>query len=92
MAGSTALLFAHGWAHHRNLKTRRPALRAGSWPVFGLVGAAGLLLGLDVLFYVAIGMALAAAFLNAAFNFCLGCEMYLLFTRIGVGRKPLTQS
>ena len=24
MAGSTALLFAHGWAHHRNLKTRRP--------------------------------------------------------------------
>ena len=60
--------------------------------VFGLVGAAGLLLGLDVLFYVAIGMALAAAFLNAAFNFCLGCEMYLLFTRIGVGRKPLTQS
>lgn len=60
--------------------------------VFGLVGAAGLLLGLDVLFYVAIGMALAAAFLNAAFNFCLGCEMYLLLTRIGVGRKPLTQS
>lgn len=60
--------------------------------VFGLAGAAGLLLGLDVLFYAAIAMALAAAFLNAAFNFCLGCEMYLLFKRIGVGRKPLTQS
>jgi hypothetical protein len=30
---------------------------------------------------VAIGLALAAAFLNAAFGFCLGCEMYLLIRR-----------
>ena len=28
--------------------------------------------------YVAAALALAAAFLNAAFGFCLGCEMYLL--------------
>jgi hypothetical protein len=27
-------------------------------------------------------MALAAAFLNAVFGFCLGCEMYLLGRRI----------
>ena len=27
-------------------------------------------------------LALAAAFLNAAFGFCLGCEMYLLVRRI----------
>lgn len=60
--------------------------------VFGLAAAAGLLLSVDVLFYVAAGMALAAAFLNAAFDFCLGCEMYLLFKRIGVGNKPLTES
>ena len=26
-------------------------------------------------------VALAAAFLNAAFNYCLGCEMYLLIVR-----------
>lgn len=31
---------------------------------------------------VAAGIALAAAFLNAAFGFCLGCEMYLLVSRL----------
>lgn len=31
---------------------------------------------------VAVGFALGAAFLNAAFNICLGCEMYLLGKRI----------
>ncbi len=31
---------------------------------------------------VAAGIALAAAFLNAAFGFCLGCEMYLLVRRL----------
>jgi hypothetical protein len=32
-------------------------------------------------FTVATGFALAAAFLNAVFNYCLGCEMYLLIAR-----------
>lgn len=31
---------------------------------------------------VAAGVALVAAFLNAAFGFCLGCEMYLLVRRL----------
>jgi hypothetical protein len=31
---------------------------------------------------VATAFALAAAFLNAAFGFCLGCETYLLIQRI----------
>ncbi len=31
---------------------------------------------------IAIGFALAAALLNAVFNYCLGCEMYLLAARI----------
>ncbi|CAN2171575.1 Domain of unknown function DUF4395 [Candidatus Nanopelagicaceae bacterium] len=48
---------------------------------FALVGSIGALTGVDVLFTVATGFALAAAFLNAAFNYCLGCEMYLLITR-----------
>lgn len=30
---------------------------------------------------LATGVALAAAFLNAAFGYCLGCEMYLLIRR-----------
>lgn len=49
---------------------------------FAVVGLLGLLTGTDVVFYVATGMALAAAFLNAAFNFCLGCEMYLVGQRL----------
>ncbi|HSN06749.1 MAG TPA: DUF4395 domain-containing protein, partial [Candidatus Angelobacter sp.] len=53
---------------------------------FALVGLLGLVSGAAVVAYVAIGLALAAAFLNAAFDFCLGCEMYLLGRRLLAGR------
>ncbi|MFP5335842.1 MAG: DUF4395 domain-containing protein [Actinomycetes bacterium] len=49
--------------------------------VFALVGLVGALTGASVLFAVAVAAALVAAFLNAAFAFCLGCEMYLLLKR-----------
>ena len=49
--------------------------------IFALVGSIGALAGADIVFTVATGFALAAAFLTAAFNYCLGCEMYLLITR-----------
>ena len=49
--------------------------------LFALVGLIGAIAGSSVVFTVAVGFALAAAFLNAAFNFCLGCEMYLLGLR-----------
>lgn len=49
--------------------------------LFALVGLVGLLTGATALAYVAVAFALGAAFLNAAFNFCLGCEMYLLGRR-----------
>ena len=49
--------------------------------VFALVGSIGAFAGAEIVFTVATGFALAAAFLNAAFNYCLGCEMYLLITR-----------
>ena len=42
---------------------------------------AGALFGIDALVVAAVSMALGAAFLNAAFNFCLGCEIYLLLLR-----------
>jgi len=48
---------------------------------FALVAAIGAFSGASTLFTVAVGFALAAAFLNAAFNYCLGCEMYLLIVR-----------
>ena len=53
--------------------------------IFALVAIAGSITGISGLFLVALSFALAAAFLNAAFNFCLGCEMYLLLLR---ARKP----
>jgi hypothetical protein len=50
--------------------------------VFAVVGTIGFATGLTWLGLVATGMALAAAFLNAAFGFCLGCEIYLLARRV----------
>ena len=50
---------------------------------FALVGLFGAVAA-PVLFHVAVSFALAAAFLNAAFDFCLGCQIYLLFARLRV--------
>lgn len=50
--------------------------------IFALVATAGLVSHISVLFTIAAGAALAAAFLNAAFNYCLGCEVYLLLLRL----------
>ena len=49
--------------------------------LFALTAAAGSFAGLDLVFTIAVAFALGAAFLNAAFNFCLGCEIYLLLLR-----------
>lgn len=40
------------------------------------------LAGVEVVATIAIAFALAAAFLNAAFDFCLGCEVYLMGRRL----------
>ncbi len=48
---------------------------------FAVVGTLGFVAGWTVVGLVATALALAAAFLNAAFGFCLGCEMYLLYRR-----------
>jgi hypothetical protein len=50
--------------------------------IFALVGLLGAAIGSVPVFSVAVGFALAAAFLNSVFNYCLGCEMYLLVLRI----------
>jgi len=49
--------------------------------LFALSATIGYFFGADSLGFVIVGFALAAAFLNAAFNFCLGCEVYLLIAR-----------
>ncbi len=50
--------------------------------LFALVGLVGYLWGPLWLGLAATGCALAAAFLNAAFGYCLGCEMFLLVRRV----------
>jgi hypothetical protein len=49
--------------------------------LFAVVGAAGFLLGAPVVGFLATGLALVAALLNAATGFCLGCELYLTARR-----------
>jgi hypothetical protein len=53
---------------------------------FALVAVIASVLGAGGVFTVAVAFALAAAFLNAAFNFCLGCQMYLLILRLRVAK------
>ena len=49
--------------------------------LFAVLAIVGAVTGLDLFFTIAVAGALGAAFLNAAFNFCLGCEIYLLLLR-----------
>jgi hypothetical protein len=60
---------------------RPPQFAQGVGLIFAVVALAGSLLSIPALFTVAVSFALFAAFLNAAFNFCLGCEIYLLGLR-----------
>ncbi|WP_409184371.1 DUF4395 domain-containing protein [Amycolatopsis sp. VS8301801F10] len=54
--------------------------------VFALVGTIGFATGVTPLGVVATAFALFAAFLNAAFNYCLGCQVYLLLKRFSPAR------
>jgi hypothetical protein len=50
--------------------------------LFALAGVAGFVSGLALAGVVATALALAAAFLNAAFGICLGCQIYPLAARM----------
>ncbi|WP_458319254.1 DUF4395 domain-containing protein [Mycolicibacterium brisbanense] len=49
--------------------------------VFAVVGTVGFALGVPALGLAATALALVAAFLNAAFGICLGCQLYPLVAR-----------
>src|SRR3954453_22953825 len=66
-----------------------PRFAQGVGLLFALVGTVGYLTGITPLGVVATAMALVAAFLNAAFDLCLGCEVHLRLVRL-TGR-PLTR-
>ncbi len=50
--------------------------------VFAVIGVFGFATGLPVVGVVSTAFALFAAFLNAAFGICLGCQMYPLVARL----------
>jgi hypothetical protein len=58
-----------------------PRFAQGVGMVIAGIGAISFALGATVAGMVFAALALAAAFLNAVFDFCLGCQMYLLIQR-----------
>jgi len=66
-----------------------PRFAQGVGLLFAAVGAVGYLTGVTPLGVVAAAFAFGAAFLNAAFDFCLGCEVHLRLVRL-LGR-PVTR-
>jgi len=50
--------------------------------VFAVVGVVGFASGVQLLGLIATGFALVAAFLNAAFGICLGCQIYPLVAHL----------
>ena len=69
----------HGDAPTEDVRPPQFAQRVGFG--FTIVAIIGLLFA-PALATVAVSFALAAAFLNATFNFCLGCEIYLRIARL----------
>ncbi len=72
----------------QELEDARPPRFAQQVGLFFAVSAAvGLLIGSQVVVAIALAFIFIAAFLNAFFNFCLGCQMYLLLKRFGLFSK-----
>lgn len=83
----------YGWIYRRFVRPRLgapteledpapPRFAQAVGLVFAVVALAAWVLGAGVIALVATAAALGAAFLNAAFGLCLGCEMYLIGTRL----------
>ena len=56
--------------------------------VFAVLGVVGFASGATLLGLIATGFALVAAFLNAAFGICLGCQVYPLVARFRRAPNP----
>ena len=66
----------------RTEDVRPPKFAQSIGLAFALVAIVGAATGTSVVFSVAVAAALTAAFLNAVFDFCLGCQIYLLLARV----------
>jgi Domain of unknown function (DUF4395) len=65
-----------------------PRFAQGVGLVISVIGVIGYAAGITALGMAATAACLLAAFLNAVFGLCLGCEMYLLIRRIWPERQP----
>jgi hypothetical protein len=85
----------YGWVFRRAVRPRigpptefeapePPRFAQAVGLAFAALGLVGYGIGPEWLGLAATGAALAAAFLNAMFGYCLGCEMYLLVRRVAV--------
>lgn len=83
----------YGWVYRRFVRPRLgppseledpapPRFAQAVGLLFAVVALVAWFLGAGVVALVATAGALGAAFLNAAFGLCLGCEMYLLGARL----------
>ncbi len=68
-----------------------PRFAQGVGLAVSVIGVIGYAAGLVPLGMAAAAVALAAAFLNAAFGFCLGCEMYVLIKRVRPARQRMAE-
>jgi hypothetical protein len=87
----------YGWLFKRFVRPRLgppseledaapPRFAQGVGLAFAIGGLIGFAAGITPLALGATAAALLAAFLNAVFGLCLGCEMYLLIRRLQPGR------
>lgn len=68
-----------------------PRFAQGVGMVISIIGVIGYATGLVPLGMAAAAAALVAAFLNAAFGLCLGCELYVLIQRIWPGGQGIAR-
>lgn len=67
-----------------------PTFAQGVGFVIMAIGVLLQLVGVPYAVTVAAALAFVAAFLNAAFGYCLGCQFYLLLVRVGIARRRRT--
>jgi hypothetical protein len=65
-----------------NEDQRAPRFAQFIGALFAFVALLGGISGNSAVFLIATSFALGAAFLNAAFGFCLGCQIYLILVRL----------
>jgi len=69
-----------------------PRFAQGVGLFVSVIGIIGYATGLTALGMAGAAVAFAAAFLNAVFGLCLGCEMYVLIRRIWPGQRGVSRA